>query len=82
MHKDVLENTYRGNVTLKAADGERQSDESMAMAGLSDNRMVETGSDSEEPSPGWNRPSAAQGLVEAAIMGGEGLDDDPRRGRG
>jgi hypothetical protein len=27
MHTDVLKNTYRGNVTLKAADEERQSNE-------------------------------------------------------
>jgi hypothetical protein len=31
MNTDVLENTYRGNVILKAADVDRQSDESMAL---------------------------------------------------
>jgi hypothetical protein len=61
-------NTYRVNVTLKAADGERQSDESMAMAGLSGKRMVETDSDSEEPSPrlrvdSGNRPEATTARV-------------------
>jgi hypothetical protein len=52
MHRDVLENAHRGNVTLKAADGERQCDESTVMAELSGNRMVETSSEEEEPPSG------------------------------
>jgi hypothetical protein len=76
MYTDVLENTYRGNVTLKTPHGERQSDESTVMAGLNDNRMVETGSNSEEPSPGLivgskNCPEAATARwAEGATSGG------------
>jgi hypothetical protein len=47
----------------------RQMDESMAilMAGLSGNRMVETGSDSEEPLPGLRVCSGRPSVVAAMV---------------
>jgi hypothetical protein len=52
----------------------------MAMAGVSGNRMVDTGGDSKEPSQVLRVDSGNR--LSAATMGGEGLDDALRCGRG